>query len=78
MITYLHLLLRCMPVGFPNLSMLCFFGGKKRESFSYTTSVKRASALFYIKTPFKNPQEEIRWLSWSLLIPDQQWPILPS
>lgn len=43
---------------FPNLSILWFFFfEKKKEGFSYATSVKRAFALFYIKTPFKNPHE---------------------
>lgn len=45
-----------MPVGFLNLSILwVFLGGG--ESFSYATSVKRASALFYIKTLVKNPHK---------------------
>lgn len=56
MVTYLHFLLPYMPIGFPDLSILWFFFFEKK-SFSYATSVKRASALFYIKTPFKNPHK---------------------
>lgn len=35
----------------------CGFFFFEKKSFSYATSVKRASALFYIKTPFKNPHK---------------------
>lgn len=58
LVTYLHFLLPYVPVGFL-IFPFCgfFFFEKKKEGFSYATSVKRAFALFYIKTPFKNPHE---------------------
>lgn len=47
-------LLPSWPSGLPSFSILWFL---KKESFSYATSVKGPSALFFTKNPFPTPHE---------------------